>query len=245
MLLMISTGCGDPIPPQIVPSYLQGLEPPPLNKPWRPIAIKSEETSLNLPRDNQAATLVTQNNKAFRGEVQHIGTVTVDEEGIEFDPKQGKPLRILYRLPPGMLPLPKMQQPAELHIRELSGPGGADRVIMLKQGNALLFSEVWQRAKRPLQVKLIDTFRLQQAPTSEPTREGYTEAEAALYEDDELVAKLPIGKTIDVDTPAGSLQTFVETSHRYVPSKADAEQYPDEYILHAWVARLRSQQPAE
>lgn len=247
MMTLVACTDSDPRPPQPLPDHqlFQGLEAPPLNKPLRPVAIKPEDITPALPRDEQAAILVTQNDKAFAGELQRVGSVTVEADSITFEPGgEGVPLRIRYRLPQGMSPLPAIRGAAQLQLRALSSPAGADQLVILTHMERLLFSEVWQRAVQPLRIKLHDNLYLVQAPTPELARVGYTQADVALYEGEKLLAQLPLGKALPVESSAGTLQVYVETSHHFIPTSADAEQYPEEYILRAWLVRPGEMKPA-
>ena len=105
----------------------------------------------------------------------------------------------------------------------------------------MLFGNVWQRSRQPLRVPLTQQLLLVQSPATKLEGTGYAEAEVALYEGEKRVMSLPLGKPVRVDSASGPLQVYVETSHRFIPSSSDADQYPDEYILHAWITQAAPQ----
>ncbi|UCH48163.1 MAG: hypothetical protein JSU95_19415 [Betaproteobacteria bacterium] len=242
-------GCGDsqPEPPASHPKHalLEGVEALPMNKPLRKVELKEQEpAALQLSKGDVGQVLIIRDEKAFRGEEQLSGTVSIEEGAITLGAPDAKPLRVLYRLPKGMAALSAMQGDARLRIREFTSPEGADQLVTLQQKGSLLFAIVWQRSKQPLKVALTEAIRLVQSPTTKLEGTGYSEAEVAVHEAGKPVARLRIGELTRVETVAGPLQVYVETSHRFIPSANDADQYPDEYVLRAWVVQLDAEQKA-
>lgn len=240
-------GCGDsqPEPPASQPQHplLEGVEALPMNKPLRNVKLKEQEPpTLQLSKGDVGQVLITRDEKAFRGDEQLSGTVSIEKGAITLGAPGAKPLRVLYRLPKGMAALPAIQGDARLRIRELTTPEGADQLVALQQKDSLVFANVWQRSKQPLKVALTGAIQLVQSPTTKLEGTGYSEAEVAVYEDGKPLARPRIGELTRVETSAGPLQFYVETSHRFIPSSNDADQYPDEYVLRAWVVQVDAEE---
>ena len=240
-------GCGDsqPDPPASHPEHplLEGVESLPINQPLRKVQLKEHEAPvLQLSQGDVGQVLITRDEKAFRGDERLSGTVNIEQGAITLDAPDVTPLRVLYRLPKGMAALPATKGDARLTIREFTAPEGADQFVALQQKGSLLFANVWQRSKQPLKVALTEAIRLVQSPTTKLEGTGYSEAEVAVYEGGKRVALLRIGELTRVQTSAGPLQLYVETSHRFIPSTNDVDQYPDEYVLRAWVVQVDAEQ---
>lgn len=248
LLVLVALGavsCGQSVPAQVEPTpthpLLEGLDPPPLNQPLvAPKPIPLDKLSPQLPEDDLPALLVLLGERPFSGTFRETGRLNISHDIIELQPAEGEPLRILYRMPQEMVQLPESTLVGRVDVAEFSGPQGANRSVMVYDKQALLFAEVWQSLGTPLTVGLGDKLRLSQGETRPRDRNGgYTETKLGVFDGEELVTTIPIGKPTTVETRVGAFQVFVEVSHLFSSRKSDLGQYPDTYILHFWIVGLR------
>lgn len=209
---------------------LEGLEDPPVNDPLViPAPIEGGEARLALPDDDLQALLVLLDGEPFTGVIEAEASVEVGGDVIRAETGEGT-LDVLYRLPPGLEPLPQLGGEGRVAVAELSSPAGAARVVEVAVDDRLVFAEVWRTSTQPLAVALSGGLELAQRPADGIGPE-LTEAPLELGG----FGEVPIGEPVVVESEAGPVQVFLEVSHAsedpYEPDRAI-------YVLHVWLAGL-------
>jgi len=246
-LALILIACTDraPSPPadQPVHPLLDDLDPPPLNRPIRPVQVRHDAAKLQLVEGDQPALLIVQGGNAYAGQMSASGTFTVSRNRIDFEPVDAEPLTIMYRLPDAIGSIADATGTGQLQLLDRSGPAGADRLVVLRRNGDVLFGEVWQRSAEPLTIVLSKRLRLVQTELREDDKAGdYTPMDLALYDGDDPIANLSVGKPVRASTSAGNLSVYVEASYLFESETETAGQYPREYILHAWLGTAENQE---
>lgn len=230
-----------PEPPASQPQHalLEGLEPPPLNRPVQLAPAAQEQVTLRLPPGNQAALLVVQGGRPFSGTVTDSGQITVSDSLIRLTPTEGASIEILYRVPAG-LPRPASgDRTGSATVMEMSGPAASNRQLIVRGNGRLVLAEVWQTSDRPITIDLGRGLQLVQRATRQAATGEYAEAQLQVLERSQVLATIPLGEPTRVGTSADSIAVFVEVSHLMTPSDADVGQVQGGYILHAWVVPTR------
>lgn len=241
VLVTIIVACRpEPKPPPDQPKHvlLNGLKPPPLNKPIHQPSEKQQAAPAQLPEGPASALIVVRDGRPFAGTVNLTGRLTIGANRIRIDPTQGGSLELLYRLPVGVPSLKAQTGNGAIDIVERTGPGGADQRVLVRSESKPVLAEIWQRSAKPLSLDLGNGVRLVQLPAPGPAKTGYTETQLNLLEGARAVGQVPIGRVTEFQTASGRYAVFAEVSHLFAPSPADAGQVEGGYILRAWVVSV-------
>jgi hypothetical protein len=163
------------------------------------------------------------------------GRLTISADRIRIEPQAGDTLELLYRLPSGLPNLPAGAGNGSVQITENSGPGGADRRVIVSRDTRLLLAEIWQRSPRPFVVDLGNGLRLVQQPVRAPSDQPYAEAPLRAVDRAGAGVAVPIGRATEIQTAAGRYVVLAEISNLFTPSPSDAGQVEGGYILRAWI----------
>ncbi len=228
-----------PQPPADRPDHalLRDLPAPPTN-PLIALRPDTQQTAApaQLPEGTAAALIATRDGEQVRGTLEVSGRLSVGPNQIRVEPAAGSAVQLLYRLPPGVPSLSADTGAASLSLTDRSGPGGADRQLVLRSSRRTLLGEVWQQSPTPVQFDLQNGLRLVQQRTRPPVdTTGYTEVVLEAVEGGCVVARIPIGRPTPVQVESGRWVVFAEVSHLLTPDAADADQVRGGYILKAWI----------
>lgn len=245
MLAFVSTAAScrrEPRPPADQPKdpALSGLQPPPLNKPVHQPGDRRPAAAPQLPAGSASALIVVRDGRQFFGDVTVTGRVTAEANRIRIEPVNDRPIEILYRVPSTVRPPVAAPAQGDIRIVERSGPGGADRLVLVRLGTQLTLGEIWKRGPEPILVDLGDRLQLAQqplSPTPSTVQSSYSEAPLNIVADGRVIARATLGQSTAVQTASGQYHVVVEVSHRFTPSDADKNQVEGGYILRAWVVR--------
>lgn len=236
---LVLTACGarTPQPPEDRPEHavLEGVEAPPLNRPLAAQPVRTPQVPETL-QDGPGVVRVTVNGATFKGQLDETGELSVTDTAISLATADQRAIRIQYRAPSELTALPVRSGPGALRLLDRSGPEGADRVMVVRQGGALRLGEVWQSNAEPIRFDLGGSLVLQQRGTDTPGS-GAVEVPVDVLDGGRAVARVPIGEATQVQTRSGIYQVFVRASHLSASSQP-AGQFGDGYVLNAWVVRL-------
>ncbi len=238
-LVTVGTSCRrEPKPPADRPDHalLRDLEPPPLNTPVkRPPGQQQQDAQVQLPPGPASALIAARRGRPFAGTATLNGRVTISADRIRIEPQAGDTVELLYRLPPGLPSLPAGAGNGSIQITERSGPGGADRRVIVSRDARLLLAEIWQRSPQPLVVDLGNGLRLVQQPARAASDQPYADAPLRAVDRAGAGVAVPIGRATEIQTAAGRYIVLAEISSLFTPSPSDAGQVEGGYILRAWV----------
>lgn len=228
--LLVACGGGEE-----APEALRDVDPPPVNAPLtRAQRPEGEQGRPTLPADSAPALVLSRGERAFAGTLRLQGALRAEAGSITIAPQEGEALRIDYRLPRGVPQPAYLPARASAEIRELGGPEGADRRVVVGDPGGLTLAEVWQSSPDPVSVELTGGVSLTQGETAGDSV-GYTAAPLRVVQGGQTLTRVPIGEPIRVSTGQGALVVYALVSHRHiVPEGEDAA--GDRYILHAWVS---------
>lgn len=228
-----------PKPPSNRPKdpFLASLRPPPLNRPIHQIGDSSQAAPAQLPGGTASALIVLRDGRPFLGAANLTGRLTISAGRIRIEPNSGSPLELMYRLPVGVPALKAQSDSGALSVVERTGPGGADRQVIVRLASGPLLAEVWQGSPRRLVLDLGNGVRLVQQPARTRPAPGYTEVPLDVIEAGRVLARVPLGLPMAIQATSGRYAAFAEVSHLFTPREADAGQVRGGYILRAWVVR--------
>ncbi len=227
----------EPAPPVNQPKdrLLTGLRPPPLNRPIHQTADSQHAASVQVPAGPASALIVIRDGRSFLGVANLTGRLSISADRIRIEPNQGSPLELMYRLPAGVPALKADSGTGALSVVERTGPGGADRQVIVRLASGPLLAEMWRGSPRPLQLDLGNGVRLVQRAAYARAGAGYTEVPLEVTEAGRVVARVPLGRPTAIQAASGRYVAFAEVSHVFRPREADAGQVEGGYILRAWV----------
>ena len=234
--VLVCAACAEEAPR--APEALRGVQSPPVNQPLvRPSGREIQQTRPSLPQDDRPALIVTRGGRGFFGELILEGGLSVSEDGIVVTPRDGDPVEILYRLPRGIPAPSQLPGTGQVVLRDRGGPDGADRVVIVGDGRAVILAEVWQTATEPQDVALTGGLRLVQRQVAD-SGVGYILSDLVVVENGRELGIVPVDSATAFSTGTGEIVVYVEVSHLYrVP--ADEDHAGSHYIMHAWIAGVR------
>jgi len=237
VLCAVTPGC-KPRPPKDQPRHplLDGLRPPPVNRPLDAVPQREPLSKPQLPAGKASALLILREGAPFVGTLEASGQLSGQTGRLRLVIRGEPPLEVMYRLPPGLDSLLIAEGEGTVTVIERSTPGGMDQRLMVRREGHLLLGEIWQRSVRPLVLELGDGLQLSQRPT-QPAGGFYTEVPLLAAAGKRTMVTIPIGKPTSITAAGVAFVVYVEVSHLATPSEADAGQVAGGYILHAWVVR--------
>lgn len=232
---LIAASCAaSPAPRAPSNPLMQGLTEPPPNLP-RPIPTDLAE-QVTRPEAREATAILWQDDAPFSGEVVAPAQVTTSDNLITIAARGARPVEVHYDLPDAMAPLRRYAGPANVVLREDTSPAGAERLLVVRAGAALLLSQVRLSDPAPLRIDLGAGLTLEQSATR-TDRPGYTPVSVALLDGGRRVGELSTGEVRRLRTSSGEIQFYVEVSTYYAPQN-DSEAQAPIYALNAWLSEI-------
>lgn len=215
---------------------VEDLDPPPVNFPVEPEPIPRADGRPRLPEGDVSALLVTLGDEPFSGRLEAAGALSVGNDRIRASTERGD-LEVLYRLPPELDRRVRAPERGTVAVRELSSPAGADQSLSVTGTDGVLaLGQVWTTSPDPLTVEIARDLVIVQGPVRAPDP-GYTEVETVVVAAGARTEAV-VGKPFVVQAGGGELEVLLESSHFFSAPEDDEGQYPDAYILRAWVVRV-------
>lgn len=234
------SACGgatfDPAPRSRDP-VLEKLEPPPLNLPRhtaaRPQGPPDPARMPALPPGDRPAIVVRTTELLDAKTLASPGLVTSKKGEIEFAPENRAGIRIYFRLPRELPSPPELSHTGTLALVDRTGPAGPVRQVIVSVDGMPLIGEVRLKSPTPINFALAPGLELRQQ--RRPDR-GSGDVAVEIGGETRKPQLLTTRGVTEVATAGGVLLVFVGAS--YVVDLPDPTgQYPDGYILHAWVVR--------
>ncbi len=214
---------------------LEDVDRPQVNFPVELEPVPPAEFEPALPRGNASALLMVIDDEPFRGSIEARGKFDMRDGRIALATDRGN-LVILYRIPPGMERGPPSLDEGTVTVRELSAPEAADQFLGVTDADGLVvLGQVWTSSPDPLKVAFGDDLVIAQDRV-EAAQPGYTEV-ATLVSTGETTTEAVAGKPFRVKAEGAEFEVLLETSHFFAAPEDDSDQFPDAYILHAWIVR--------
>ncbi len=239
--LATAAGCGrggpQPPPGQPRDPLLANLKPPPLNLPVTPRPVPAEGNP-RLPPGRRSALLVFSEGPSL-GETRTVaGQLAITPGRIQCTAQGQPPINVLYRLPQGLSDLRASSGNGRIVVIDQTTPGTRYRQVLISRDDSLVLGEIGLKSSEPLTADLGVGLRLNQMRASIATgSQALAPAAVQVFAGDKLVATISAAVPTKIETPAGTFQVFVETSH-LAYSSAPNQQHPGGYVLEAWVVRL-------
>jgi hypothetical protein len=227
-----ATSCerGAPEPPPVRPRHplLDGLNPPPLNRPLTSVGVVPLGGTPALPGGTVPALVLVSDGRAVEVRGSFSAPLAMKEGRLELSPIGRPAIHVLYRLPDG-LTLPVGSSSVGRFVR-FAGSWG--RRTLLRSEGSLLLAELVVRAPTPVSLDLGDGLKIVQRPASASRAGEATDVQADAMDDERPVGTLASGAATSVRTRSGTFNIFIVSSRL-----AKSEERPGGYVLDAWVAR--------
>jgi len=189
-----------------------------------------------LPTGSIPIVIQSVNSSEFKGLLDMIGTITIDEQSIKMASDAGDESMIAYRLPQAMQELDQRTFSGRLRISDTSDIAATRQETWVFDDIGLVFADVFQTLEEPANLEIASGIRLMQREVNETeTSDVFADIESA--DGNPALVRLPLFSPVSISATPRNFQVFLELSKFQKANPAIGDSITG-YALHVWIVAI-------